>query len=174
MKKLYLIRHAKSSWKHPDLLDIDRPLNKRGKRDASFMGKRLKHMKIYPELIMSSPARRAKKTAKMLASELDYPKAKIRIQPDIYHGSVMDMVSVIHKIDDDYKQIFLIGHNPYITELANFLTGSRIDNMPTCGIAGILFDLNRWKEIEEGKGRLEFFDYPKKHFLDPQKDSSLI
>lgn len=163
MKKLVLIRHAKSSWKHPELPDIDRPLNKRGKRDAPVMGKRLKHMKICPELIMSSPARRAKKTAKILASELDYPTAKIRIQPDIYHGGVMDMVSVIHKIDDNYKHVFLIGHNPYITELATFLTRSRIDNMPTCGIAGILFDLNRWKEIEEGKGRLEFFDYPKKH-----------
>ena len=163
MKKLYIIRHAKSSWKHPNLPDIDRPLNNRGRRDAPFMGQVLKKMNINPDLIISSPAKRAQKTANLLAKALDYPKEKIGIQPDIYHGGVMDMVSVIQKIDDKYQEVFFIGHNPYISELADHLTGARIDNMPTCSIAGIDFKLTHWKEIDEGKGTLSFFEYPKKH-----------
>lgn len=163
MKRLYLIRHAKSSWKDQDLTDIERPLNTRGKRDAPCMGKRLKDLKVHPDLIVSSPAKRALKTAKVIAREIGYPKKRIETDESIYLAGVSTLLLVIQNIEDSYQQVILFGHNPGFTELAEYLTDQQFDNIPTCGIVCMDFDIESWKEVAEGKGILVSFDYPKKY-----------
>ena len=163
MKRLYLIRHAKSSWKHPALADFDRPLNKRGKRDAPFMGKRLKKYASRPDLMVSSPAKRALKTAGIMAKELGFPVTKIVTDASIYAAGVSDLLDVIHNIDDAFHRVMMYGHNPGLTRLAEHLTHRRVENIPTCGIFCIDFDIDSWREVPEGGGRVVFFDYPKKY-----------
>ena len=163
MKKIYLIRHAKSSWKDETLDDFSRPLNGRGKRDVDFMGKRLKHFDVKPDKIYSSPAKRAVKTTKALADELDIGKKKIFFVDHLYEGTFEDYLSVIHSCNDEDKSIFIIGHNPTITEVGERLSGAILGNIPTCAIVCISFDVSSFKLIFEESGTILFFDYPKKH-----------
>jgi phosphohistidine phosphatase len=163
MKRLYLIRHAKSSRDDPDLTDFERPLNKRGKEEVPVMGKRLKKSKIYLDLILSSPAKRALKTAKIIAKELGFPKKHIVTDDALYNASVTSLLNSIWNIDDAFQQVMLFGHNPGLTELAQYLTNVRIDNIPTCGIVCVDFDVHSWKKVGEGQGIFVFFDYPKKY-----------
>ena len=163
MKRLYLIRHAKSSWNNSDLTDFERPLNQRGKRDAPFMGKRLKDHKVKADLIISSPAKRALKTAKIIAKEIDFPTEKILPNESIYEEGTLASLKLIRNIDDSYNNVMLFGHNPTITSLATYLTNYQIQNMPTCSIFCMEFNIDSWKEMSEGEGTFIFFDYPKKH-----------
>ena len=111
MKKLYLVRHAKSSWKDPSLDDIDRPLNKRGKRDAPFMGKLLRKEGVKPDLIITSPAKRAFFTAKTIANEIDYSKKDIVKSNLVYLTSTNELLEVINDISQEVKTAMLFGHN---------------------------------------------------------------
>ena len=163
MKTLYLVRHAKSSWDDPNIPDIDRPLNKRGKRDAPAMGELLKSMDVKPETMISSPANRAKTTAHLIAEQLDYPPGNIAIQFSIYLAGLYDLYRVINAVDGRYNRIMLFGHNPGFTSFANSMTDHFIDNIPTCGVVCIKFKEIEWSEITEGSGLFEFFEYPKKH-----------
>ena len=163
MKTITLIRHAKSSWKNPDLQDIDRPLNARGKRDAPLMGKRLRKMKIKPDLLISSPARRALKTARIIAKAIGYPKKRIQVLDSVYHGNADQLMKVLQDIDERVDHVCLFGHNPDMTFLANGLCNQSIENIPTCGVVGIACDIPSWKQVKMGTGSLIFFDYPKKH-----------
>jgi phosphohistidine phosphatase len=160
MKTLYLTRHAKSSWKNPELSDIERPLNKRGKRDAPFMGNILKEQGVKPDILISSPAVRARKTAVAIAKNIDYPKSKILIDENIYESSSSDLIKIIQGIDDKYNSVMMFGHNPAFTMLNNYLTDSYIDNIPTCGVVGIHFN-SSWKKIGSEAGKTIFFIYPK-------------
>ena len=161
MKILYLVRHAKSSWKFPDLDDIDRPLNKRGKRDAPRMGNFLNNKKVRPDIIISSPAVRAAKTAELIADILSYPLQKILFNKEIYEASTTSLFNTIGKINNNFHSAMLVGHNPGMTYFANALANLRIDNIPTCGIVCTELDISSWKEIEEQCGVLRFFEYPK-------------
>lgn len=163
MKTLILIRHAKSSWKDASLDDIDRPLNKRGKRDAPLMGKKLGEKKIKPDLILTSPAKRALKTAILIAAEIEFPKKKIRVNPDIYFGELSEQLTAVREIKNKHKLVLFIGHNPCITDLANALTASDTVNIPTCGMIQVEMDVDSWAEVNPGAGRMIFFDYPKKY-----------
>lgn len=163
MKHLYLIRHAKSSWSHPDLSDIDRPLNKRGKRDAPFMGSRLKKYDVYPDLVCTSPAKRARKTAKHICSAIGYPLERIVKNGDIYTSDLNRLLNVVREVPEDVDTLFLVGHNFVLTDLAEYLTGETLINVPTSGIVSIIFSGNSWKDAGGGRGKMEFFDYPKKH-----------
>lgn len=160
MKTLYLVRHAKSSWKNPDLSDKERPLNKRGIRDAPFMGVKLKEMKLLPELIISSDAVRAKKTAYAIAKEIDYDKDNIVLTDEIYEASTMELLTIIKELNQEFKSIMMFGHNPALTGLHNYLTKHYIDNIPTCGITAIRFE-NQWADINERSGNFLFFIFPK-------------
>ena len=162
MKTLYLVRHAKSSWKFPELRDFDRPLNGRGKRNAPDMGKRLKAMGILPDLLIASPANRALTTARKIAENIGYPVEDILENDDIYHGSENTLLQVIKSADGDVNELMLFGHNPGFTDLANLLGDQWIDNIPTCGIVALGFDVTDWSEVTPGTGRNLFFDYPKK------------
>lgn len=166
MKKIYLIRHAKSSWKDESLDDFSRPLNSRGKRDVVFMAKRLKQFQVKPDTIYTSPAKRALKTTKAIAEELDIGKKKIELCERLYEGSFEDYLSLIHSCDDDKDAIFIIGHNPTITDAGERLSGAILGNIPTCAIVCIAFDVPRFKDIYEESGTILFFDYPKKHLKD--------
>lgn len=166
MKKIYLIRHAKSSWKDETLSDFERPLNGRGKRDVVFMGKRLKMFNVMPDLIYTSPAKRALKTAKEIAKEIDCEKKRIINADALYEGSYESYLDLIHSIDDKHASVFLIAHNPAITEVGERLSGAILSNIPTCAIVCISFDVQSFKEICEESGHILFFDYPKKHLKD--------
>ena len=161
MKTIYLVRHAKSSWKFPDLDDFDRPLNKRGKRDAPVMGRFLKDRHILPDIILSSPANRTKTTAKIISESISYPKKNIVFDNNIYEASTMGLLGITGNADDAMMSIMLVGHNPSMTYFANMLANIRIDNVPTCGIVGISLNISSWKDIAEGCGKLMFFEYPK-------------
>jgi len=164
MKKLYLIRHAKSSWDDPGLSDFERQLNQRGKRDAPFMAKLLKKEKAKPELFISSSAVRALTTAQVFAETFDYPVEKIFSTEDIYETGLKELETVVQNIDDGFSSVFLFGHNMAITSFANHLGNKFISNMPTCSIVGIKFNSTSWKEIERGTGETFLFEYPKKYF----------
>lgn len=161
MKKLFIVRHAKSSWDFPELDDYDRPLNKRGKKNAPEMGKRLAIKSVKPGAMVTSPAKRAASTARRIAEQLSYPVSDIRKEPMLYHGSVTNMIHVIRSAPDAVETLMIFGHNPGLTDLANRLSGSDIYNIPTCGIAEIDFNVGSWQEIEQGSGSLVSFDFPK-------------
>ena len=160
MKTLYLIRHAKSDWEDSTLEDSKRGLNKRGKRNIPIMGKALKKKKKNPDLIISSSAKRAKLTAKGLAKELGYDK-KILFLDELYLCEPNTWFNVIRNIDDKYETVFIIGHNPEITEVTNMLIDDYIDNVPTLGIAGFKVGIKKWKKFERENASFEFFIYPK-------------
>lgn len=163
MKKIYFIRHAKSSWKEEGLSDFERPLNKRGKRDAPFMGSRLKGFGIEPSLIISSPAIRASKTARKIAEETNYPKDYIVYEESLYESSFDQYLNIIHNIDDTHHDVFMVAHNPDITEATEILSDALIGNMPTGSILCIGFEVDSFKDIVAHSGKVLFFDYPKKH-----------
>lgn len=164
MKTLILVRHAKSSWKDSSLADIDRPLNKRGKRDAPFMGALMKKENILPDLLLSSPAKRACTTAKIFAEELGLKKIDVVTDEQIYLSSASELIDVINEIEDKYNKVMMFGHNPGFTTLNNYLTDHYVDNIPTCGISVIEFDLNSWQDVSAGTGKLVQYEYPKKCF----------
>lgn len=163
MKTLYLLRHAKSSWDYPDLKDHDRPLNKRGKRDATLMAKVLKKSGAGPDLIISSTAVRALEFARIIADEFGYKKKHIDLTRDLYMADEDQMLGVVRSLPDELDTVFMIGHNPDITYFANSLSNSSIDNIPTSGVVKIEFDTGKWSDTGFGKGRLVSFDYPKKN-----------
>jgi len=162
MKRLFLVRHAKSSWDDPSLDDIDRPLNNRGKKNAPEMGLRLRKQGIMPDLLISSPANRAHTTAKKISEEIGYPKKEIQIDDRLYHGSSNSMISIIQSLKNKTSSVMLFGHNPGFTDFANMLCGINIYNIPTSGIVAIDFSADNWSEVDYNTGELVFFDYPKK------------
>ena len=158
MKKLFLIRHAKSSWEDFGLDDFDRPLNNRGEKDAPFMGKLLKKKKPRPDLIISSPALRTKLTAQIMAKEIGYDE-KIVFDKTIYEAPLSNLKRAINNIDDS----FCIGHNPGLHELAHDLCDIDVDNIPTCAIVEIEFDVDSWDKVAKKNAKLISYEYPKKY-----------
>jgi phosphohistidine phosphatase len=158
---LYLVRHAKSSWKDPSLADIDRPLNKRGRRNVPDMGRRLRDQGHVPDLVISSPAHRALSTARGIAGELGIDAAAICIEEDLYFAGSRGMLGVLKEVDDRHGRVMMVGHNPAITALLNDLANTGIPNMVTCAIAIIGFDMASWSEVEETFGELLGYGYPK-------------
>ena len=163
MKVLWLIRHAKSSWKDLSLRDFDRPLNDRGIRDAPFMGKQLKERGFMPDIAYASPAKRARSTAHEVFKEIAYPLNNINWLSMIYGAGTTQLLSLLNKENEAISSVCIIGHNPVLTEFSNYLTGEYIDNIPTCGIVEISFKIERWDMVSKGLGSLESFDYPKRH-----------
>jgi len=159
---LTLVRHAKSSWNDADLRDFDRPLNNRGLKTAPEMGKRLADAGYELDTIISSPAKRAITTAKIIAKEIGFTEEKIQQNTDIYDASLNTLIDIVSSLVDSSKRVMLVGHNPGFTILGNYLSNTRIDNMPTCSIAQVQFDVGSWEFITEHSGELIDFDYPKK------------
>lgn len=162
MKQLYLIRHAKSSWDNPDLDDFSRPLNKRGKEDCRTMAERLSQAGVRPDLIVASPAKRTKKTAVCMAKETGYDKKSIRFYDQLYLGSMGYHLQLISELMRKVDVLFVVGHNNTITEIAEYLTGSSLGNVPTCGIVAVEYAGQDGFTAQPGAVKLLFFDYPKK------------
>lgn len=162
MKRLVLCRHAKSSWKDDSLADIDRPLNRRGRKNAPEMGRRLVRKGVKPDLIICSPALRAYATAVNLGRECGLRGTEIRIVDGVYNAYPLRLLEIIRGWDDVHEQVILVGHNPEITVLANLLGRLRIENVPTCGVVVLDFAVGSWVEIQEEKGSLFFFDSPRR------------
>lgn len=160
-KKLYLIRHAKSSWKDAQMADMDRALKGRGVRDAYNSSQWLAEQESYPEYMVSSPATRALHTALIFSKNLDYAYRDIHIEERIYEASVDTLKRVVRELPDQYQRIFLFGHNPTLTDFVNHCIDHRIDNVPTTGIACLKFPVQYWKDIDS-EAELLFFDFPKR------------
>ena len=160
MKTLYLIRHAKSDWSEENKADLDRGLSKRGSKDLKAMGSYLLKKKIKPDLILSSPALRATLTAKKISKKIKYDK-DIKYIDKLYMPDPETILDILSDQKDKNKSIFVVNHNPALTELANILTDEYIDNITTLGIVAIKLDINKWKDIKEAKGKMDLFIYPK-------------
>ena len=163
MKTLYLVRHAKSSWKYPNLDDFERPLNKRGRKNAPFMGTILKKLKVAPDLILSSPANRASMTARIIADKIGYPLETIRYSENIYEFSANALIDVIEHLEEAVNKAMLVGHNPALTDLANYIGDQPIRNIPTSGVFCADLDIPSWAKISDHCGKSKFFEFPKKH-----------
>jgi len=158
MKKLMLVRHAKSGWDIPDLTDFERPLNARGEETAPEMAMRLLNKGIVPQYIVSSPAERAMATANIFAGTFNLTEPEYNLA--IYEASYITLLSVVNNLPDDYDFIAMFGHNPGISELACYLT-DKMHDMPTCAVVVINFDADSWQMISGSTGNIEYYDYPK-------------
>ncbi|MBK7182342.1 MAG: histidine phosphatase family protein [Bacteroidetes bacterium] len=162
MKTLFLVRHAKSEWANENLADIDRPLNARGYKDAHFMSEQMKKNKLIPDLMIASPAIRATSTALIFARNLNYDCAAIRLKKMLYETTEKEYLKIISETENSKNSLMLFAHNPTLTMLSNRLTKPFTENIPTCGIVGIRFKINEWKEIMTATGELFLYDFPKK------------
>jgi phosphohistidine phosphatase len=160
MKTVILVRHGKSSWKDSSLRDRDRPLNKRGKRDAPLMGGRVAARGLRPDRMITSPAKRARRTARAFAEALNLEA--FDIDDRIYEGTEIDLLALIREQDDAQSTVMIVGHNPVLTNVVNQLVPEPILNVPTCGVVMVDFDVVSWSEVGHGVAAHVHFDYPKK------------
>ncbi len=156
MKTLYIVRHAKSSWEF-DVSDENRPLNKRGVKDAELVGKELKTLIKTVDKILCSPAVRAHSTAKIIVDQLDVSDDIFSLEPDLYDFGGHKVVDVIKNCGDEINTLMIFGHNHAFTSIANLYGSEAIDNLPTAGVVGIEFDCNKWNDINVGKTLLTIF-----------------
>ena len=162
LKTLLLIRHAKSSWDDASLSDFERPLNERGKKDAPAMAEKLYERGIKIDAFVTSPARRARKTAEQFAKKYKKEKDDLLLKTELYMAGDEAFNSVVEKLNDDFDCVAVFSHNPGITGFANSLTDDiRIDNIPTCGIFAVSIEAKKWNKFKEAKKKFLFFDYPK-------------
>ena len=153
MKTLLLLRHAKSSWDDTSLPDFERPLNERGRRAAPVIGEFMCKQRLFPDLVISSPAKRARETIALVLDAAGI-RTEVRYDASIYEASVEHLVEIIAQIEDDKTGAMLVGHNPGMENLLKRLTG-KSDHMPTAALARIILDTNSWNEAPM-KGKLEW------------------
>lgn len=161
MKKIFIVRHAKSDWDN-NLIDFERPLNERGHRDAPIMAERIKAIGERPDLIISSPAMRAKTTAKYFAEVFNYPSDCIKYHHEIYDVGQRFTIDMLTKLSPKIESVMVFGHNPDHSHLATYLSNENIGNMPTCAVVGVEMQTEYWTDIKNAESRLICFDYPKK------------
>lgn len=161
MKRLFIARHAKSSWDFPYLSDFDRPLNKRGKRNIPDMADRFLEMNYPVDLIVASPAKRAWLTARGFAEKLSIPNQKLLDDERFYHASTATLKEVVSNTDDSVNNLMIFGHNPGLTSLIGNLSDFNLYNLPTCAVCGIEFPVDSWKEILTTHGEKFYYDFPK-------------
>jgi len=161
MKTLILTRHAKSDWSNLHQKDFNRELNERGLRDAPMMGKRLLNRNIQLDLIVSSTAKRAAQTAKLIAKELKYASGEVQWEDSLYHAPSAIIQEAIFGISNKINTLMIVCHNPGITDFVNKLTNHLIEDMPTCGMCALQFPIEKWEDLPTAKAQLLFYDFPK-------------
>ena len=161
MKTLVLVRHAKSDWSEAGMSDIERPLNERGKKDAPEMAKRLRKKGLKIDAFISSPAKRAFRTARFFAEEFDVKKEAIREEKVLYGALPSQFEQVVSLLNDKEDTVVLFSHNPGITEYVNTLCDVRTDNMPTCAMFAVQADVEKWQDFAKAEKNFLFYDYPK-------------
>ncbi|MEO0340247.1 MAG: histidine phosphatase family protein, partial [Bacteroidota bacterium] len=161
---IFLIRHAKSSWGDPSLTDFNRPLNKRGERDAPFMAQVLYEQLGTVDKIVSSPAKRAFTTASAFAETFSIPIADIKKEERIYEAFPSIILDVIRSLDNSWSTVLLFGHNPAFTSVANHFPPFFTDNVPTCGIVHIVSSADTWQKLSNTNSIVQSYHYPKQYF----------
>lgn len=162
-RTLLMIRHAKAGWASPLKGDFDRELNEKGKCEAPEIGKNIKEHHLFPDLIISSTAKRTEQTAKRIANEVDYDPEKIRWEEKLYHCIPSVIEEVIEEVNEDVRTLFIVAHNPGITEFVNELCPDfSVDTVPTCGVVGIHFEASEWGELLNAEKKVFLFEYPGK------------
>lgn len=159
MKTLYLLRHAKSSWKDSDLQDFDRPLSGRGREAAPLVGKLIRKRKLRVDLVLCSPAERARQTA-ALVKESAGLAAGLLYDERIYEADAARLLEVVSQAAEAVGTLLLVGHNPGLEELLTFLTGEE-RRLPTAALACVALDVEKWGKARAGAGRLEWLVRPK-------------
>ena len=162
MKELLIIRHAKSSWDAPALGDHERPLNPRGREAAPQMGQRLAARRLIPGLLVASDARRARETAELLAQCMGLDAERIILEPRLYPADAEDCLEIIRELPDEHDRVAIVGHNPTLHELAEYLVGLEVDKFPTAAVVHARFRVDRWAEVGPDSGECIDFDYPKR------------
>ena len=152
MKRLYVLRHAKSSWDDSSLADYDRPLNERGKETAPFMGSVMRERGYLPDVVLASPAKRAAKTAKLTMETAGFNR-EITFVEQIYEASPQTLAKVLSGVDDTANAAMIVGHNPGMEGVIRFLTGES-EAMPTAGLAVIDLNIDKWSDISHETGKL--------------------
>ena len=153
------MRHAKSSWADGSLADFDRPLNERGRKAAPLVGRFMRRQRLRPDLILCSPAERARQTATLVA-EAAALAAPLRYDERIYEATPMRLAEVVSQVEEGAGELLLVGHNPGLEGLLELLTGES-QHMPTAALARLLLDIEKWGRLREGAGRVELFVRPK-------------
>jgi phosphohistidine phosphatase len=163
MLRLTLVRHAKTEQGRTGQEDWDRVLEPRGQRDAPEMGQRLKGRHLKPDRILSSPAVRAITTATIIARELGVPAAKVVQDERLYLSGPKDMLKVVHELGGNARHLMVVGHNPGMTEFGDRISAERgLDNMPTCAVYTLEFDIKDWADLDWSSGVNADLDYPKR------------
>lgn len=160
MKRIHVIRHAKSSWADEGMRDFDRPLNDRGRTNAPMMAKRLKSRIGTIDFIVCSPAKRTHQTAAYFCEAFGFDEKQIHFVEKIYEAPLSALIETVNALPDDKNEVLFIGHNYGVSHLVNYLTGECVD-MPTCAIASIDIPFDQWSMIVEECGTLAAYDYPK-------------
>ncbi len=161
MKQAYFVRHAKSSWDNPALADEDRPLNARGKRDAPYMASMMLLKEQPADLLVSSPAVRAVRTARAFRKAFGLKKKALISDNRLYLASPQMMIDVLRELPDYVETPYIFGHNPGMTDLANYFSDDILENVPTCGVFRISCDIDEWYEFNNANSRRTAFYYPK-------------
>ena len=159
MKKLLLLRHAKAEKLDSGMSDFDRPLNNRGKKAASLVGSLIAKKKIEPDLVISSPAERARQTA-ALAIKAAGIKVELRFDERIYEASSAQLLNVVKQIDESANDAMLVGHNPGFEDLQSDLTG-HVRHMPTAALACLSLNVEKWSDAQERCAELKWMITPK-------------
>ena len=150
MKNLLIVRHAKSSLSF-DQRDFDRPLNSDGESDAKMMAAKLIEKQFMPDYIISSGANRALTTSQIISKEIKYDLNNIEVNNDIYHSSVDITIDIIKTISNDYNSVIITGHNPTFHYLSQILSNETINSFPPCSMFCVLFKVDDWSKVENGK-----------------------
>jgi phosphohistidine phosphatase len=161
MKTLYLVRHAKSSWKYPELLDDERPLLEKGKKRTKKVIDFLLKKNVRIDCIKSSHAVRALETARIIAHAIRFPPDDILVERQIYHASAEQLFDQFYDLSDAYQSLMMVGHNPAFTNFANFFLDKKIEWLPTSGIVSINFQTDSWDMLMSADRKTNFVIFPK-------------
>jgi len=161
-RRLYIIRHAKSSWEFEGLADIHRPLAERGIRAAPTMAQRLKDQGLIPQLLLSSPANRALNTARLMSKVWDLPPEALQIHDGLYDAYPGDIDDILSVVPDEVKDLAIFGHNPTFTSYANRYLDRPLDNLPTAGVVVVSLESDSWTGLEYDMVTGTLVDYPKR------------
>lgn len=163
VRDVCFVRHAKSNWDHPGLDDFDRPLDQRGLHDAPMMARKMKELHLVPDFIITSGANRAKSTAEFFKKEFDITADRFVVNNRLYEASAETVYAVLREAPDSARFIYLFGHNPTLTWVANSISGVHIDNVPTCGVVHIQAILSHWSKFNPAHAGFIGFHYPKQY-----------
>ncbi len=161
MKTLYIVRHAKSSWKYPELSDEERPLLEKGKKRTRKIIDFLLEKEVSVDHMISSHAVRALETARIIAHALQYPEENIRVSRQIYHASAEQLYDQFFDLSDDINSLMIVGHNPTFTNFANQFLEEKIDWLPTSGVVSISFDTRLWVNLPIARRKTNFVAIPR-------------